>query len=191
MDPIALIDRPLAITDIETTGRDPERHEIIEIGLVLVEHRTWRVRNTAEFHIYPTRLDLAEPEALQVNGYHDRLGEWCAARGLSEALGQLASLTARANLVTYNLRFDGPFIERAFQETGIENRLRHHQFDLMTLAWFMLAPLGLTSLKLAAVSEFLGLDPEPLPHRALSGAIHAYEVMKTLAAMRLQAGGGS
>ena len=31
--------RPIAITDVETTGLDAVKHEIVEIGLVLIDQK--------------------------------------------------------------------------------------------------------------------------------------------------------
>ena len=38
-----ILDRSLAITDIETSGLDPIGHEIIELGLVLVNQKTFDI----------------------------------------------------------------------------------------------------------------------------------------------------
>lgn len=59
-----MTDRPLAFTDVETTGLDPHIHEIIEIGLVLVEHKDLTVVEELNLKIKPEHIETATAEAL-------------------------------------------------------------------------------------------------------------------------------
>src|SRR3989344_1827455 len=65
----------LAFVDIETTGLNPDHHEIIQIGVVLAE-QNWlnnkiELKFVEEFElkIKPERISDADPQALRVNGY--------------------------------------------------------------------------------------------------------------------------
>ncbi len=55
----------VAFVDCETTGLDPDRHEIWEVGLILPDgtEREWRL---------PVDLSRADPIALNIGRYHDR-----------------------------------------------------------------------------------------------------------------------
>ena len=46
---IEIYKRPIAITDVETTGLDPQKHEIVEIGLVLIDQETGEVIDTFDW----------------------------------------------------------------------------------------------------------------------------------------------
>jgi hypothetical protein len=60
--------------DVETTGLDPERHEIIEIG--------WVDGDRSGRYIVPHLGITADPEALRINKYNER-GLWDRACGTS------------------------------------------------------------------------------------------------------------
>jgi DNA polymerase III epsilon subunit-like protein len=171
-------EKPIAVTDLETTGLDPRRHEIIELGLVLLNPVTLATVAEADIRVRPTRLHLASPEALRVNGYDAAL--WHDAVDLPQALRRYADVAGDAVLMAYNVTFDWCFLQSAFQETGTENRLDYHRGDIFTYAFETLRSSGLERFRLSSVSEFLGLVPELLPHRAINGARAAVDVYRAL-----------
>src|ERR1035441_1042254 len=63
------IDRSLVIVDLETTGLDPLVHEVIDIGAVRVDQASLDIEATFSAKIAPAHIELANPIALQVNGY--------------------------------------------------------------------------------------------------------------------------
>jgi DNA polymerase-3 subunit epsilon len=177
-DVIHFFDRPLAITDVETTGRDRDIHEIIDIGLVLADQRTLQVIEEWGVRILPTRLDLAEPEALAVNGYTAE--SWRDAIPLAEAMAFFATKTAGAVFASFNVSFDWKFVEAALKRTGVKESMDYHRFCLMSSAWDRMREAGERSMKLDAVSVHLGIPEEPKPHHALTGARQAYAAYKKL-----------
>ncbi len=50
----------VAFVDLETTGLDPSRHDIIEIGIVRVDARTLEVLDEYEVLVAPERLGEAQ-----------------------------------------------------------------------------------------------------------------------------------
>jgi DNA polymerase III epsilon subunit-like protein len=63
--------RPVIIVDTETTGLDPERHEIWEIGTIN--------RSSGREHQWRMKPDLskADPQALSVGRYYERTSGMC------------------------------------------------------------------------------------------------------------------
>ncbi|MFA6603335.1 MAG: 3'-5' exonuclease [Patescibacteria group bacterium] len=174
-------DRPIAITDIETTGLDPDTHEIIEIGLVLVDQKTLEILDTYEVKVRPEHLETAQPEALKVNGYDP--ADWQNAVPLAAAMAEYARRTRDAIFLAHNVSFDWPFVAKAFRKTGVRDEMSYHRLCNMSGARFLLHNKGLANFKQNQVAEFLGLEPEPEVHRALNGAMLAYQVFRILNGM--------
>lgn len=170
--------RPIAITDVETTGIDPMTQEIIEIGLVLIDQKTLEVLDTLSLKVKPEHFETASKEALMVNGYNDL--DWEQAINLKQAMALYGEKTKDAIFCAHNVTFDWFFISEAFRKTSILNQMDYHRFDLFTLAWAKLKSKGLQKFNLSEIAKFLGLSEEPMPHRAINGAKTAYEIYKKL-----------
>jgi DNA polymerase-3 subunit epsilon len=74
----------IAFIDLETTGLDPVKHEILQIGIVRVDARTLTIHSQIELKVIPVRIIDAEAKALEVNGYREEL--WIDAVPLRDAL---------------------------------------------------------------------------------------------------------
>lgn len=163
--------KPLAFVDLETTGLDPEHHEIIEFAVVR-EDGTY-----VEFKVKPEHIETAHPKALEVNGYTPEA--WEGAISQEEAAKHLAAWLEDSIIAGQNVKFDIGFLEALAEKTGVRIPTRYG-IDTVTLAYEHLTPLGLSSLSLKNICEFLGIPPEPDDHRALNGARAAREVYFTL-----------
>ena len=73
----------LAFIDIETTGLSPLKHEIIEIGCVLVSPDL-KVLEEFELKIKPENIEAADPLSLKINHYNER--DWQKALTLGKAM---------------------------------------------------------------------------------------------------------
>jgi len=116
--------KKLAFIDTETTGFDIEKHEIIEIGGVIVEQeegKPIRIVDEFEIKIQPERIEDADPEALSINGYNE--AEWMFALGKKQAMELFAEKTKDAVMVAHNIAFDYSFLSKAFSDTGVENKM--------------------------------------------------------------------
>jgi len=105
-------ERPIAVIDIETTGDNPVIHEIIEIGLILINPKTLQLLEKWTTKVKPTHIETALAVALKCNGYHER--EWEGAPFLGEAMKIFSAKTKGAIFCSYNLSFDWSFISQAF-----------------------------------------------------------------------------
>lgn len=168
--------RNIAITDLETTGLFVDRHEIIEIGLVLINQPDLEIIETFEIKVKPANISTASDFALNLNGYNKK--DWKNAPDLSEALQQYLNKTKDAIFSAYNVQFDLPFIKQACMKTGLPYSLDYHCIDIPTLVWKSLRESKIERLNLNYVAQYFGLEAEPRVHRALNGAMLAYKVLK-------------
>jgi DNA polymerase III epsilon subunit-like protein len=181
---------PLVFLDIETTGLDPEAHEVWEVGIVVrtVEQKEKvTIRTDQDYHWFlsPQHLETATPEALAIGGYYERhpYGDNFAADGLVQ-LQKIAApydfardferLTRGATLVGANVRFDERFLNDYLRKyhrvPGWHFRLC--DVEAMTQGYMGLAkPTGL-----AKCANLLEIPNEYLAHTALDDAKLARDI---------------
>ena len=97
----------IAFVDLETTGLDPSRHDIIELGIIRVDARTLEVLDEYEALVAPERLGEAQLDALAINGL--TTATWEHALTLREALLEVAPLLDGALVAGHNVGFDWAF----------------------------------------------------------------------------------
>jgi DNA polymerase III alpha subunit (gram-positive type) len=170
-------ERKIAMTDVETTGDTFGVHEILEIGLVVFDQNNFEIVDTLEVKVKPLSLKNAIPAAIEKNGYNEE--EWKKALSLKEAMEIYANKTEDHAFCSFNVSFDWGFINDAFIKTGVRNKIDYHRLDLLSMAWIKgLKKSEKWTLKTAC--EMFSISPEPKLHRALSGAMTAYELFKKL-----------
>ena len=175
----------MAFIDLETTGLDPERHEIIEIGVIIVR-QTFTADNQAvfevieelEYKVKPEHLETAEPEALRINGYNE--SEWLFSADLKAVMQIVADKTADCIMVGQNVHFDWKFLEAGFKKCGLSNKMHYHKLDTISIAWAKLhrAP-DLEHFSLRELCLRFGIKNEQ-SHTALSDARATFLLYKKL-----------
>ncbi|MDO8623992.1 MAG: 3'-5' exonuclease [bacterium] len=173
-----ILERPIAITDVETTGLDPASQEIVEIGLVLLNQQTLEIVDILDVKVQPEHLETATEFALKLNGYNAT--DWQGALTLQGAMALYGEKTKDAIFCAHNVTFDWSFILEAFKKAGVKNLMDYHRVDLFTMAWMKLRNSGIEKLNLNEVAKYLGIPEEPMPHRAINGTMTAYEIYKRL-----------
>lgn len=168
-------DRPIAITDIETTGLDAAVHEIIELAVVVVDQHTLKVLDRYQARTKPYHIRTAAKRALEVVGYTEQA--WRDAIPLQTALETYIRKASDAVFCSYNVYLAYSFMDTAFKMSGVEDPTDYHRLDLFTLAW---SRLGLVSPTLDSICKRIGIPPEPLPRRAMDGADKQLEVLRAL-----------
>ena len=153
--------------DVETTGLDPYRDEIIEVAAVVFgregvqEEWSSLVDPGRDVPAFITRLTGITPE--MVDG----------APTLLNLRGQLRRLLAENVVVAHNVSFDMDFLEQA--HIGVGQR----RLDTLTLASILLPGAGRYSL--GSLARFLNLSqPEGADHRALDDASRTVELFRVL-----------
>ncbi len=173
-------ERNLAITDVETTGLDWHIHEILELGLLVVDQNTFEVRDEFEIKVRPEHIETADERSLEIAGYDEQA--WEGAVPLAEAMRQYAAKIEGCIFVAHPMTVDFSFIDQAFKKTGVENPMHYHQLDLFSMAWLAKREdESLSKVTLHELTKHFDLTIEPSPHRAINGARLAFEILKKLA----------
>ncbi len=177
--------RNLAFIDLETTGLDPIKHEIIEIGGIVARQIPQAGRGSAiepiaefEYKIKPKDLTSADPEALRINGYND--ADWLFAPDLEQVLPAIADQTEGAIMIAHNVMFDWNFLNQAFLRTGIKNKMHYHKIDLLAMAFAKLYHQEeVQYFNLASLAKHFDIT-NPKAHTALADTQTAFAIYRKL-----------
>ncbi len=180
---LPLASRSLLFVDVETTGLDPIRHEIIELAAVRVHPTLLFVQRELTTRVRPQFPERCTEEAAALNGF-DPEG-WDDAPDLYSALELYKPIAEGCILVGHNVGFDREFLANAFRRAGVEEpKLDHHVVDTASLAWPLVAVGALRSLSLGPVCDLLGISNEGA-HGARRDVARTMEVYRRLMALRM------
>lgn len=179
----------MIVIDIEASGTNYEKHSIVSLGALDFDNPANRFYGECKIwsgaHI--------DDGALAVNGFTE--AEITDANKMSE--GELtrqflewSQHMGDRTLAGQNVSFDRDFLKTACEREGIAWELAHRTIDTHTLAWMHMVTHGLvppidvehkrSALNLDAVLNYCGIEDEPEPHNALTGALSHAEVISRL-----------
>ena len=122
----------LAFIDIETTGLDLVKNEIIEIGCVITTPKL-EVIEKFELKIKPEHIEDANPVSLKINHYSSL--KWKDAKILKDGMKFFLRKVKDCIMVGHNVSFDSAFLEYAFIKTKFKNSMHYHKLDTISIAW--------------------------------------------------------
>ncbi len=165
---------PISFIDLEMTGLESAKHEIIEIGLVKASQPDLEIIEKWEIRVKPEQLETSDPEALKVAQYDKE--KWQNAVSLFEAMNILALKIDRTILAGWNVATDYSFLDQAFSKTGIQLNFFKHILDINS---YTKARLNMSwgSGGLSNTCKKLGVTREN-EHTALSDALATYEIYR-------------
>ncbi len=167
----------LAFIDIETTGLNVIKHEIIEIGCVLTTP-DFKVIEEFELKIKPEHVEYADPVSLKISHYNEI--EWVDAKTLAEVMKIFSLKVKDCIMVGQNVAFDSGFLEYAFSKMNIQNSMHYHRLDTISIAWAKLhKEPDLEHFSLREMCLRFGIINEKA-HTALSDARATFELYKKL-----------
>jgi DNA polymerase-3 subunit epsilon len=174
----------LLITDCETTGLDPVKDEIIEIGAILVTHESLETLWEFDLKLAPEHIKTAHPMALQVNGYTPEL--WADAVPFVPGFNSfLARLDTSMIFTGQNVWFDVGFYLEGLKKVGRKGtdpldptpEYSYHRLDIASMAWPFVNP---PVYRMSKIAPAFGIEGEVSPHRAINGARKELEILKEI-----------
>lgn len=135
-----IIDTSVVYVDCETTGLDPDRHEIWDLAIITGDGTEY------DWHLRPNLKD-ADPGALRITDFYRRTADWDRLRDLGDDAPawetpntayyvphEVARLTSGKHLVGAVPSFDAAFIERLLRKAGLVPAWHYHLIDVESLA---------------------------------------------------------
>ncbi|MEA2020567.1 MAG: 3'-5' exonuclease [Patescibacteria group bacterium] len=176
-----LLDRCLVFFDLETTGLDPLRHEIIEVAAVVARPPYFRAFGEFEIKIAPCHIETADPQALEINQYSKK--RWRTAVELEHGLRIFNCFAASKLLAAYNVGFDMSFLIPALNKLNIKPKFDYHYLDVASIAyWELQGNPEVSGLGLTEMCEHFGIENKQ-PHYALSDAHATHKLFQALKAL--------
>jgi DNA polymerase III epsilon subunit family exonuclease len=172
------VDKPLnalenstyCVIDIETTGLDPIKSEIIEIAALKIKDND--IKDIYSTLIQPSGTISAEIEKL--TGISDALVSGYPS--IKEVLPKFLSFIEGTVLIAHNVDFDVPFI-KYWTRMKLEQEITNQTVCTLKLSRALFP--GLRSHRLASVAEYLKI-PTSILHRALADAEITFQVWQKM-----------
>ena len=179
--------KKLAFIDLETTGINAFKHEILEIGCMLVrqnEDGTFTTLEEFEVKVKPEHIETAEIGALRVNGYDEN--QWLFAHTQKEALTLISQKCDGAVMVAQNASFDYSFLSVGFGKYDVPDPFFYAKLDTISFAYlrFRNDP-AMDSFSLRKLCERFNIKNEKA-HTAMADIRATFEIFKHLLGRKTQ-----
>ena len=176
-----------AIVDVETTGLNPNYHEMIDIGIIII-NQNLEIKGRYFSKVLPSFPERIDPIAQNINGFD--LQRWTQEEAISEEelINQmnifLNNYIGKPIFIAFNSWFDSGFVR---------NLLNEHDYKFND--WFDYRVLDIPSIALACgyfpktpdfnekLATLLEVQPEtkdPLKHTGESGVNFNYALLRSL-----------
>lgn len=133
-----MFNHDILIIDVESTGVDLQKHELIELGAVLLDKKTLKEKRSFESLIKPKYWSRRDPEAMAVNNI-----TW---QQLKTAPSQSAVIKKFQNtfgtkvaLANYGTILDTAMLRKAYRESKLKYQFDYHIFDIWPLCFTYMA----------------------------------------------------
>ncbi|GJF06723.1 3'-5' exonuclease [Pseudonocardia sp. D17] len=169
--------RNVIVLDTETDGLDTELNRAVEVGYL-----SWPDGDTGPRGLFipPHTLDYATPEALRINGYHQRIAHRRRDYGYAQTRALHDALSGNT-LAGANVAFDAAMLSHLFREANLRPYApwHHRLLDIEAYAGGLLgfAPWDLPGL--TRLCETVGVPPGD--HGAWADAVAAWHVLSAVA----------
>lgn len=178
------VDRDLVFVDLETLGRDENKHAIIEFAGIRTNPDASEILDWLHFYIMPSVFDLgqAQDRAVEVNRFS--VEEWkrhgAQAIENTPAFRDTQKLIHEAIWVGWNPDFDDAFMRVAWAKQGLK-KPSYSKHNMMTLMWPLLKQRRVANLKQETAAAFFNIKNDNA-HRAIDDTRVLMEIYRNLMA---------
>ncbi len=177
----------MIVLDIETTGTDPRRHSIVEVGAIDFDcpgnqfNERCQIWTGAEIDFKALKINGLTPDEIQDKSTLTQ----------NELISKFMSWIDRIEdktIAGQNVDFDISFINESSARCGLNFRLGKRKVDQHSIVYahFLKRNVkpqlkdGFSDLNSDFIMNYAGLPPEPKPHRAINGARFEAEALSRL-----------
>lgn len=133
-----MFNKDILIIDVEATGIDYQKNELIQLAGVLLDKKTLKEKKSFESFIKPVKWRNRDPEAMAVNKI-----EWsqlAKAPSLKTVITKFEKhFGTNVVLAPYGTIMDTAMLRIAYQKTGKTYKYDYHVFDVWPLCYTYMA----------------------------------------------------
>lgn len=151
-----MFNKDIVLVDLEATGLDVSKHEIIQLAAVLLDKKTLRIKSKYSSFVKPLRWKNRDPEAMKVNRIaYDSVK---SAPALKLVLKEFVSKFPPSKVIFayYGGPVDPDFMRAGFKKSGMQFSYDYHFFNIWGLFYTFFALKG----KLTNRKRFSGFSLE-------------------------------
>jgi DNA polymerase III epsilon subunit-like protein len=151
--------KDILLIDTEFSGFDLNKHELLQLAGVLLDHKTLKEKKHFNSYIRPTpgRWKNRQADAMAVNKI--TLGQLKGAPSLKQVISEFdKTFGHNVMLAVYVGYSDKKFLLESYRRAGVKWQFDYHYFDVWALFYSYLA----TKNKLKSVKDFAGFGMEYL-----------------------------
>ncbi len=177
----------MIVIDVETSGTNPTKHSILSIGAIDSLHPE------EQFYEECRMWDGAhiDERALEVNGFSREEITLQSKQSEGELIAQFLRWIELREEITpagQTPLFDLGFIQNAAGRAGENYNLPHRSIDLHSITFAHMIRRGIippvfnkrTDLNSDKIMDYVGIPPEPRPHKAINGALWELEAFSRI-----------
>ncbi len=181
-----MFNKDLLLLDIEATGIDVTKHEIIQLAAVLLDKKTLREKKSFNLFAKPVNWNKRSLEAMSVNKI-----DWeqvKSAPNLKSVL-QKFNHTFGKNVIptTYGGNLDIIFLPAAYRSVKMRYPFEYHTFNIWPLCYTYMAKRGqlkntkrFVGFTLENIGDYLGVSRLPGRHDALVDCRYEADILRSL-----------